>query len=1153
MTPWLGLASYEEKDAHLFFGRSAEIEELFNDIVHNTQTVVFGPSGTGKTSIIRAGLFGLARKENFFPVYVRLDHDSKETYSIQIIRSIEDEMKKLGGEIENLIPPISETKLSLWEFLHINLFWNKENYSLVPLLVIDQFEEIFTLAKDKEKSAAFFEDLSDLCDNKMPNYIRNYLNENKLRSEYPDKINYRIVLSLREDFLARLEEQANNILSLRRNRFSLQTITSEQAMEIIMKPGIGIVTENVAREIIKKVSKNEQIETSILSLFCNELNNKRIERNEKVITLDLVNEFGDNIIADFYEQIMKMVTPETEQYLETVLLSDDGLHRNNAIRRDVLSKGVTEEELEILQHNRLIRIEEWDGAKRIEFTHDVLCKPAKERREKRNEILKIKEERQVKTKKIMRYSAIFFAFCLVIGGIILHYGFIKDYSEYYENTVKRYGFPTGVGKNLTKEERESTASYFKLSRKGYWGNKKRFTKMEAFNAYGEPTVNHNRGAYLVSLDEEETDDKTAIEFSQKLKTVCRWEFVPDANGSITQEIAYTKDSLVVFVFTINRISKIEDREEAGVLNKRNVFYGVYTDAGGIPIQLRDNGADRLKITYDTDGFEVQYLYYDASGIPRYNYDFSYGERWVYNNNTGCVISYGSTDAFGDYMIDRFGNCGMRCYYEDKDDIYKVTRYESFDDEGKRCNIKYGYAINIVEYPDKNTIIQKYFDKDSVPVISTSDYYAHICEITKDSRGNIIKIINKGTDDELLRGDTCSAIINMKYDKNGNCTYFESLTDENKLTIQRKEGYFSKIEREYTLKNKIKKEIYTTKNEWLEEPITAIYDEYFYDKNDRDTLLYYYQQIDSLYVDSYFETKKYNKEGTLIEYAYWDEDGNPIERYNYHKWESEIIKLNDSTKIVVDRYLNLYDNLTNNEDSTLVKDSSVYIQDKLIRYTKFDINNKVISSYLYEYDKAGQRISQSGMGIFDTPIRNNEYDGILYYKTKYFISLNGNLFMKFVNEFEESAYGVYEELPITEMWSGTKYTIYKGLEYNVEELSNNDKEILKKDLPCAVHLRVLSKETNAYKYEIQDGDILIQYGKWEFSFDNYNLGLLDNEIQRLKDNEKTITVVRHFPETKESKLFSFQLPKGMMGIAMTDIYYTEKEKERLNQFLKNSEQ
>ena len=55
--PWMGLASYDVADSHLFFGRETEILNLEIAIKKNLSTVIYGESGAGKTSLIRAGLF----------------------------------------------------------------------------------------------------------------------------------------------------------------------------------------------------------------------------------------------------------------------------------------------------------------------------------------------------------------------------------------------------------------------------------------------------------------------------------------------------------------------------------------------------------------------------------------------------------------------------------------------------------------------------------------------------------------------------------------------------------------------------------------------------------------------------------------------------------------------------------------------------------------------------------------------------------------------------------------------------------------------------------------------------------------------------------------------------------------------------------------
>lgn len=432
---WIGLDSYKESNSGIFFGRDEEIRQLSSDIFNNIQTVIYGPSGTGKTSIIRAGIFKIARANRYIPVYVRLNHNTgSKAYTQQIIDAIQDEAEKYNIDIENTSPYIKENVCqSLWEYFHCNEFWNEENYPVIPLIVVDQFEEIFTLGKNISLQPDFFSQLSDLCDNKYPQYVIDYLNDRKNdRIEYPEAINYRIVFSLREDYLARLEEQAETIPSLKRNRFSLQCINEEQALDIILKPQPGLVSKDVAALIIEKVTNKKYnvdfkfyddpkilVEPAILSIFCRELDQKRRENGMPTLSSDLIGEFGDNIIRDYYIKSLSSLSDGNEEnhsplptqdekidYLESRLITVDGF-RDAVAYQNAIAFGFTKNDIKTLVDNRLVRIDEWDGTKRIEFIHDVLCKVAnkhqkereqeKENKKKEEEAKRIEEEnKQIK-------------------------------------------------------------------------------------------------------------------------------------------------------------------------------------------------------------------------------------------------------------------------------------------------------------------------------------------------------------------------------------------------------------------------------------------------------------------------------------------------------------------------------------------------------------------------------------------------------------------------------------------------------------------------------------------------------------------------------------------------------------------------------------
>src|SRR3981189_1135092 len=78
--PWLGLASFTEETQSYFYGREDEVAELARRVQRKLLTVLFGQSGLGKTSILRAGLAPRLRAQGYCPIYVRIDYgrDSPE-------------------------------------------------------------------------------------------------------------------------------------------------------------------------------------------------------------------------------------------------------------------------------------------------------------------------------------------------------------------------------------------------------------------------------------------------------------------------------------------------------------------------------------------------------------------------------------------------------------------------------------------------------------------------------------------------------------------------------------------------------------------------------------------------------------------------------------------------------------------------------------------------------------------------------------------------------------------------------------------------------------------------------------------------------------------------------------------------------------------
>src|SRR6267142_799210 len=77
-SPWLGLLSFTEETQRFFFGRDAEIREIFLRVQDQTLTVLFGQSGFGKTSLLSAGLIPKLRADGFRPALIRLRFEAND-------------------------------------------------------------------------------------------------------------------------------------------------------------------------------------------------------------------------------------------------------------------------------------------------------------------------------------------------------------------------------------------------------------------------------------------------------------------------------------------------------------------------------------------------------------------------------------------------------------------------------------------------------------------------------------------------------------------------------------------------------------------------------------------------------------------------------------------------------------------------------------------------------------------------------------------------------------------------------------------------------------------------------------------------------------------------------------------------------------------
>ena len=435
--PWLGLFSYSEETRAYFHGRDEETAELARRVQRKLLTVLFGQSGLGKTSLLRAGIVPRLRAEGFCPVYVRIDYAPESPAPSEQIKQAIFRATSAAGYWTR--PGSAIEGESLWEFLHHrgDLLRDAEGHMLMPLLIFDQFEEIFTLGQADDsgrlRARQFLEDLADLVENRPPAMLEARLEHDDEAAEQFDfaRADYRVLIALREDYLAHLEGVKDIMPSITQNRMRLARMNGTQALSAVIKPGGRLVSQEVAESIVRFVAGgselgNAEIEPSLLSLVCRELNTVRQAQERHEISADLLAGSRDTILSEFYERTLSDQPAGVRRVIEDELLTESGFRESLAeerVTKALAVAGAAPDALAALVNRRLLRIEERLDMRRVELTHDVLCsvvlasRNLRHEREARDEAkrqLAAQQEREAATHRALLRARMIAGVCVVL-------------------------------------------------------------------------------------------------------------------------------------------------------------------------------------------------------------------------------------------------------------------------------------------------------------------------------------------------------------------------------------------------------------------------------------------------------------------------------------------------------------------------------------------------------------------------------------------------------------------------------------------------------------------------------------------------------------------------------------------------------------------
>jgi WD40 repeat protein/energy-coupling factor transporter ATP-binding protein EcfA2 len=212
--PYRGLEKFGPEDAPWFFGRESETQQLIEKLKKEDFIAILGASGSGKSSVALAGLVPAVQQGNIpgsdrWPVCILTPkYKPLEELSINLAENIPD-----TGPA-TLLNDLRNSK----EALYLNL---KQAFRHTPkgqylLLVVDQFEEIFTLCEDEVERRQFI--------------------DNILHAARAMEIQLKVVITMRADFLAKCTPYPQLADTLANSQFIVTPMDESQMRLAISMP-----------------------------------------------------------------------------------------------------------------------------------------------------------------------------------------------------------------------------------------------------------------------------------------------------------------------------------------------------------------------------------------------------------------------------------------------------------------------------------------------------------------------------------------------------------------------------------------------------------------------------------------------------------------------------------------------------------------------------------------------------------------------------------------------------------------------------------------------------------------------------------------------------------------------------------------------------
>jgi WD40 repeat protein/DNA-binding SARP family transcriptional activator len=341
--PFRGLAPFDAAHAEYFFGRERLVADLVARVVGSTLIAVVGPSGSGKSSVLRAGLLP-ALADGVLP--------GSERWRQVMMRPGEHPLAELGRALARLAPEESQGNGD--DPLAAALDSLRPDERLV--LALDQLEEIFTACRDESERAAFADAVAALADDADQRVV--------------------VVLGIRGDFYGRcahypeLSEQmsANTVLVGPMRRDELRRAIELPAKRVGLRVEASLATALLG-DVADEPGGLPLLSTTLVELW--EERSGRTLRRSAYVRSGGVN----GAVARLAERAYRRLTERQRDRARAILLRLSDAEEAAPVRRPVpLTELETDRDedtaaaLAVLTESRLVTVDEGT----VEVAHEAL-------------------------------------------------------------------------------------------------------------------------------------------------------------------------------------------------------------------------------------------------------------------------------------------------------------------------------------------------------------------------------------------------------------------------------------------------------------------------------------------------------------------------------------------------------------------------------------------------------------------------------------------------------------------------------------------------------------------------------------------------------------------------------------------------------------